>query len=378
MGILGVGHWLLYGFDLSHDYSGFFHATIQIWLYMGCLVLGFLATAIPRFAMAPRAKTSEIVWFLFLFVFIFISLMAGQWIMAEICYIVWLLSLAVFVARRFLKRTIQYPPTEFIWIPVAMLHGIVGTLLVIASQLRFIDAGTIEVGRSMIEQGFLLSLVLGVGGFLGPRLMGSYELPSPANLQGNISAARQRRLLIHGFAAFLLFLTFWLEGHHEDFKGYALRALIVTAELSWTRALLFQLPAVKSFFARLVWVSFWMVAIGAWATALFPKFHKEMLHFEFIGGFSLMTFAVATMVALSHSGEGEKLHRPLWIWRVLAAGLFASLSLRLTVPFFANYYFIILGIASAIWISTGIAWLFFVIPFILRVPEPGQAQGVRC
>lgn len=369
MGMFGIGHWLLYGFDLSHDYSGFFHAAFQIWLYMGCLVLGFLLTAIPRFAMAPHAKTGEILWFLLLFLSIFSFLLAGQWIAAETCYMVWLLSLAVFIAKRFLRKKVQYPPTEFIWIPVAILHAIIGTSTVIASQLQLIDAGNIEIGRSMVEQGFMLSLVLGVGGFLGPRLMGSYELPSPENLRTSISASRKRRLAIHGIAIFLFGLSFWLEGTHEDFKGYALRALVVTAELLWTRALLLRLPAIRSLFTKLVWISFWMVAVGAWATTFFPKLHKEMLHLEFIGGFSLMTFAVAAMVVLSHSGEGKRLHRLLWIWGWIGSGLFVALILRLIVPFFSNYYFIVLGAASGVWIVTAAGWLFFAVPFLLRVPE---------
>ncbi len=374
-GIAGTGHWLIYGTGLSDTYSGYYHASLQMWLYMGSFVAGFLMTAIPRFASAPHAKTSEIIALLFLMLFIFICLTAKAWIMAGVGYIAWLLILFMFILRRFiLKGHSVNPPLEFVWIPVAFIHAICGTSVIVLSQSGILVPAFLPVGRSMAQQGFLLSLVMGVGGFLGPRLMGLYEMPSPDMFKKS-ERSRKHRLLMHLGTAALLFISFWLEGPNRAPIAYFLRAIVVTFNLYWVSKVL-QRPKIQDLFRRFLSLSFWFVVAGVWMTALFPKHHVAMLHVLFLGGFSLLTFLISIMVVLSHSGNPQKLGQPLWIYWIIFAGLMSALVVRLSSQFLPEHYFTHLAVASTLWIIVGVAWLIFSAPYLLRVPV--GSEGGTC
>jgi uncharacterized protein involved in response to NO len=125
-------------------------------------------------------------------------------------------------------------------------------------------------------------------------------------------------------------------------------------------------------YARLAWVSAWMVALGYWGAALFSDYAIMMLHITFIGGFSLMTFAVASMVILSHAGEGDRLKGPLWILWVVGIGVAAALVQRILVEFFPDKYSQVLGVAAALWIVAALMWLVYMLPFLMRVPEEDE------
>jgi uncharacterized protein involved in response to NO len=99
-----------------------------------------------------------------------------------------------------------------------------------------------------------------------------------------------------------------------------------------------------------------------------------MLHLVFIGGFSLMTFAIGTMVAMGHAGESEKLRRPLWILWLVLAGIVFALGFRVAAAFLPVRYFKLLEIASVFWLLTAGSWLLFILPKLFRVPIIGEFE----
>lgn len=227
----------------------------------------------------------------------------------------------------------------------------------------------------MAEQGFLLAMVVGVGGFLAPRLMGRFQaIPSREICSvEKTHPIRRRRIFVHLAAGIILFSSFWLEGLGLTGWAFGLRAAVVTGELFWTCSLIFP-PRTPELYAKLLWVSLWMVVIGNWAVLFFPALRTAFLHLIFIGGFSLMTFAVATVVTLSHSGEAGKLRQPLPVLWFVAAGLSAALGLRLAAQFFPNVYFHLLGAASLCWLVAGGSWLIFAFPFFLKLPNKEEFE----
>ncbi len=378
MGIIGVGHWLAFAAGWTHSYSAFYHSSIQMQAYMSCFVLGFLLTAMPRFASAPHATPVELFLFAGLILAISIFLALGKWVASEICFMALLLSLARFAVKRFKARKSSNPnppPLEFIWIPIAILHGLMGTGLLIAGQTKNFPPWAIAVGKPMEEQGFLLSIVLGVGGFLAPRLMGRYQVIKPAEVEKmkGVPSVRIQRIWIHAAAGMALFLSFCLEGVGVKVPAYCLRAIVVTVMLFWNRTLPFP-PKVPDLFVKLLWISFWMVAAGSWGIAIFPQYRTAMLHLVLISGFSLMTFAVGTMVTLSHSGQSAELRKPLWVLKLVGLGVGFAAFIRLAAVFFPASYFIFLGFAAACWIAGGVGWLFFVAPRIVKIPQFGEFE----
>jgi hypothetical protein len=62
------------------------------------------------------------------------------------------------------------------------------------------------------------------------------------------------------------------------------------------------------------------------------------------------------------------LHRPLWIFGIVAAGLSLALIKRTVAALFPEAYFKLLGWAAVFWISTAVIWLCFILPFLFIVP----------
>jgi uncharacterized protein involved in response to NO len=359
MGTIGVSPWLLYAFGWAKAYSGFFHSSVQMIVYMNCFITGFLATFIPRVTGTSFADGKEILSFLLALFGALIFLYQGAWVMAEGCYILWLVLLTVFIARRILKKRRESPgsgapPVELMWIPVGILQGIAGTLLLILGQLKVLSPLVIRAGKPMMEQGFLLSVVMGIGGFLIPRIMGTYR---PGKLP-----------LVHWLCAAGLLVSFVIEGLGYLSWGYGLRALVMTI-IFYVTGIFQWLGGSLALYAWLARISAWIIALGLWAAAFFSDHRVAVLHIAFIGGFSLMTFAIATMVVMSHSGAGERLHQPLWILWAVICGIALAVIKRTVVIFYPEIYFTFLGLASSLWIITAFCWLGFMIPYLLKVLE---------
>ncbi len=101
------------------------------------------------------------------------------------------------------------------------------------------------------------------------------------------------------------------------------------------------------------------------AAGLLPDYRVPALHVLFIGGFSLMAFAVATHVSLSHIGaEGEALRSPGWVV-ALGAGMVLALLARVAADT-SETYFEHLGWAAGSWIAGSAIWLAFLAPRLAR------------
>lgn len=375
-GAIGASHWAFYALGWISHYSGYFHSSVQMKSYMLCFVIGFLLTSMPRFSGASHATTPELWAFLLVFFINLFFLITENWIGSEFCFSATLILLARFAFVRFFRKGVNIsPPTEFIWIPIAILHGLIGSFLLLVSHSQIGPAWLSKAGKAMSEQGFLLAVVVGIGGFLAPRLMGLFALLKPSDIRNmNADAAyRAKRVRLHLLAGLILFFSFWLEGLNWMKTAYFLRAAVVTGELFASRALPHP-PLVSAFFAWLLWISMWMVLAGSWAVLFFMNQRAAILHIIFIGGYALMTFAVGTMVVLSHDGEAPRLQKPLWILQVVPLGLLLALILRITSSYFAAQYFYFLGWAAFFWLLAGFSWLGFAMPRIAKVPHPGEFE----
>lgn len=378
-GCLGAGHWLWYALGWRSSYSGFYHASVQMGAYLLCFVVGFLLTALPRFAAAPIASTQELIVILALLTTQIAALWGSQWILAEACFAGLLVTLAIFAGRRFAgRRSTAGPPTEFVWIPAAILFGCVGAVLLLLGQAGLVSSAWLALGRPLIQQGFLLAIVLGVGGFMIPRLMGRPVLlvTPPGASQEDTRRVRRHRIRVHTAAALILAVSFGLEGWGAVRPAYLLRAATVTAVFWWVGRI-HRPPEVPDCYVRWLWRSVWLVIGGYWAAGAWPAYRVAMLHLVFLGGFSLMAFMVGTMVVLSHTGAGRKVREPLWIFHLVGWGISAAVAARLAADLLPAHYFQLLGAAASCWLLVGLSWVAFILPRVLRSPVAGVFEAAH-
>jgi len=366
-GALGVGHWLAWGLGWLTTGSGFFHATLQVNGYLTGFIVGFLLTALPRFASAEPASREEFLGALALFLAQPVLLSLGAWVAAELCFAALLLLLLVFAGRRFASRRTGFgPPPEFLWVALAILHGLIGTALLVWGQLGG-PTWALSAGRPMAQQGFLFGIVLGVGGFMAPRLMGRGFLPvQPGGADsGATRRLRRRRLTFHAVAGLLFFSSFWIESVGWIGPAYLLRAAVVTGELAWTSQF-YRPPQLNLQYVRLLWMSLWLTVLGLWVSGIWPGHRLAGLHVAFLGGLSLMTFAVGTMVVFSHTGSSGRLNRSAWGLRAAAFGVAGSLVARVLADVHAEWYTVLLGMAALLWLAGAVAWLAMILPCVAK------------
>ena len=371
LGILGVSPWFLYAFGWTTHYSGFYHSSMMILNYLPCFIIGFLLTAMPRFSGTSTTRSLEFFYFLCTILGITILLKYQQWILAEICYMAWLLGLIRFALVRLGKKkgkeiqNVIKTPREIIWIPIGAFQGIAGTGLLILGQLKILSFQAILIGKPMMEQGLLLSVVLGIGGFLIPRLMWTYQ-----------QKGTEGTIYFHICCGILLFLSFCFEGFRWDVLASGLRAFVIGIVFLKTGVFPGP-PKVKDFYVRLAWISSWMVMLGFMLAAFFPIVRVVFIHIAFIGGFSLMIFTVGMMVSMTHAGEIERLRRPLWILWIIAGTLGLALLKRIGVIFLPDAYFKFLGLAAFFWITAALSWMIFIFPRLLKFPAEDEFEQMH-
>lgn len=368
-GLAGVGHWFAYALGWSERSSALFHASTQASGYMFCFISGFLMTAVPRFSGAFPASGWELGGLLLALALQQSSAAAGQWVAAQLCWAFLLVFLAVFVLRRFVARKAPAaaPPPEFSWIGVAAAAGLAGSALSVLAQTGVLPPRWMAPGVKMAQQGFLLGIVTGVGGFMGPRLMG-HPLLVPAH--------RGREICLHLLAGAFFLASFPLELAWGVRWAALLRAAVVTAELG-RMSRCHRPPRAKELPLWLLWISIWMALAGLWGEVFFPRYRVAALHVVFLGGFSLMIFAVATVVALSHSGDPGRLRGPLPALAAVALADLAALACRVAADLAPGSYFPLLAAASALWMAAALGWLAFIFPAITAVPDPEKVRRMH-
>src|SRR5207247_8864959 len=178
---MGVSIWPLYYYGVTAGYSGRAHAFVQTSGFLYAFIIGFLLTAIPRFT-GTEAPSRRVQYALASIVAISAIAFEFQFfVIGQTGFLISHLTLIVLAARRYLRRQ-QDPPETFSLVGLGLMSGTLGAFINAGMAWNLIAPGWDLLGKRLLTEGMVLLLVLGVGGFLGPRLLGFAELPKFVNL----------------------------------------------------------------------------------------------------------------------------------------------------------------------------------------------------
>jgi uncharacterized protein involved in response to NO len=347
--LIGVSHWLWYFSGFTQSYSCIYHGLIQIQGFELSFATGFIMTALPRFLETRRAAPWEVFAGALLVVLGVLGLCLELWFQAQVIFLLLVLNLAVFVIRRYVARQDELPPTFFL-IFFGVCHALLGGILIL-----WPIAGFVKLGHKMVEQGMMLCFILAIGPYLGPRLLGTGEddlSPSP------------RAILLNLAAGSLLMASFWIETGWSSQIGVLLRAVVVTGRV-FTSMRLHLLLSKPLWHLRFLRLSFWCVPAGLLLSGFFPDYDVLSLHLTFIGGFSLLTFVIATRVIVAHCGFEHLWRRNTKTGWVLGLSFLLAVISRMASDFFTDYYFGMLHIAAGFWLTGALTWAIMYLPKLL-------------
>lgn len=368
LGATGAAIWPLYYYGVTEGYSGRAHAFVQTDGFLYAFIVGFLLTAIPRFTGtdAPSLRVQYVLAAIIAasaMAFEFQFFAAGQtgFVIAHFM----LIALAV---RRFRRRQ-QDPPETFPLAGLGLMSGAIGALINAGIAWNVIAPLWDPLGKRLLTEGMVLLLVLGVGGFLGPRLLGFAQLPQFTTVGAPNLRSNNKNLLLYKVAGLAVLLSLIAE-YGFGFSAMAfLRAAVASAVILST-VQPWRLPFARTTLAWCVWSAHWIVILAVWLVAAAPRYRVDFLHVLFIGGFTLLILAVGTRVTLSHGGHGLAQERSSWPLRIgLSTGLIALLA-RVGAPFAGFTYFAHLAWAALLWIGGILFWGFYLFRLIRTRPTP--------
>jgi uncharacterized protein involved in response to NO len=369
----GVGHWFLHSVGVLEDFRPIFHAMTQIQGFLTAFAVGFLFTMIPRRTESAPPAPWQLAFGMIAPVAITISVWFEQFALSQVFWIALMLMMLGFVVKRFREEAAKRrPPNSFVWIPVALVLGLAGSVLTgVGASLGTQYWWLHDLGRRMILQGVFVSMILGVGGLAIP-LMTRGDKPSDASSSSRDRIARALHLL----AALALTASFFVEQFVSLAGAMFLRAAVVLSVLISSAEVL-KPPAGPGANRRLIWLAAWMLPLGYFVAGLFDEHAKAGLHVVFIGGFALLTLTVSAQVSLGHGGRGHLLaSKPLRLISV-AGFLFAALGARVMMEADPDRYFHWMGCAAALFLAATIAWAALVAPALRPAREVTSAPSVR-
>jgi len=366
LGWAGVLHWFLLGIGLTQSYQSVFHSMAQIQGMLTAFACGFLMTFIPRRMRAAPASRWELGLALVLPVVCTAAAWFEQFALAQTAWVAVIVTLLVFAVRRGRSASGVKMHASFVWVPLSLLAAVSGAVMTAVGGIAGDDWMWLhDIGKSLVLQGLFTGLVIGIGGLLLPALTRGGDPAAGMSLPD-----RQADRLLHVAAALLFFATFFLELRSVQ-GAYALRAAMVVWALVYG-AKLYRRPTQPGLSRWLVWAAAWMVPVGFVAVALFPAYRVAALHVVFIGGFSLLTFTIASHVALSHGRGGPITRTSPATLKMMAALLTLALVFRALLSLDPVRFSLWIAAASFCFLAATVSWAVLVFRY-LRV-DPSQCD----
>jgi len=360
LALLGVSLWPLYYAGAVAEYPSILHARLMIEGFMASFIIGFLGTAGPRITSAPHFTRTEVLLLVTLDLFAAGLHFGGSHRAADFLFASGLAAFAFILGKRFAQRA-DSPPPNFVLLGLGLLNGVIGALLVAIYQNELYSA-PYRIGASLLEQGFVLLPILGVGPYLLARLL-------------NISRADalpESRVLPPGWlprAAFAVAIgltidaTFVAEAYGWSTPATWLRvgAVLVYVALRTPRR-------GRSFLGNCMRTGLATIVIGFAVEALWPQYRIGALHILFISGFSFIVLTVSIRVIFGHSGNAHLFEKRLPFFIVAGVFIFLAMISRYVADIAPAARAIHLVGAALFWIGAMLIWIVKVLPKV-TIPE---------
>jgi uncharacterized protein involved in response to NO len=363
LALLGVSLWPLYYAGAIAEYPSILHARLMTEGFMASFIVGFLGTAGPRITSAPHFSRAELLTLVTLDLAAAGLHSGGSHRAADFLFAVFLATFAFILGTRFAQRS-DSPPPNFVLVLLGILNGVIGVLLIAVHEGE-LYAASYRIGASLLEQGFVLLPILGVGPYLLARLL-------------NISRADslpESRVLPPGWlprAAFALAVGLTIDG------TFVAEAFGWSTPSRWLRAgvvllyLAMRMPwRGRSFLGDCMRAGLAAIVIALPVDAIWPQYHLGSLHILFISGFSFIVFTVSIRVIFGHSGNAHLFEKRLTFFVTAGAFIFLAMISRYVAEIAPAARTIHLVAGALCWIVAMLIWMVKVLPKV-TVAEPEE------
>jgi len=365
IGILGVLMWPLYVWNFTHVYPGIMHSRIMVEGFLTCFVIGFLTTALPRLLDVPRVGLGESLGFAAALMATALAHFLGWTLLGDALFFLTLSALVLALAIRAIFRK-DTPPPAFVLVAMGLLSALIGSAVLLLAQVvpESVSPTASTTARLLLNQGYLLLPIMGIGAFLLPRF---FNLPNRQNFPESLALPPgwKLRALFAMCCGLAVIVSFVLEATGNLRTGCGLRAVAVL--IYFIR----EVPVHQAGFgggtlALGLRIALFAFPCGYGLMAISPDRISSYLHIIFITGFSLLTFVVASRVVLGHSGQSDKFRAPLHAVRVMLALVTLAMLTRVSADWMPAISMTHYAYAGTAWICGVLIWAAAILPSVRR------------
>jgi len=365
LGAIGVSLWPLFVWHAIEFYPANAHVRLMIEGMMGSFIVGFLGTAGPRLLDARPFAAAETSALLSLQV-VSASLHLGQRQRGgDIAFLALLLLFLGIIARRARTRR-DLPPPNFVLVLFGFLNAIFGIVFMFAARQVTNGVFLNQLGSLMLNEGFVLFPILGVGAFFFPKLLGGAK-PEPSDLRIAVALWR-KRAAIAALTGLVIWSSFVLEALSWVRTAALVRSL-TTLVYFITQGHLLKRPSGPPFLAQCFRLGALLLVSGLFLPAVLPGYRVANLHLTFIGGFSIIVFTVSTRVIIGHAGESYLFQKRLRFLIAALALLLVAMATRVSADFILPGRNSHLAYAALIWLLAAIVWAWALVPKLFLSEE---------
>ncbi len=364
-GISGVTLWPLYFSGIHHFYPGVMHARFMVEGFMAAFVFGFLGTAGPRLTGTPRFSPRELLSVLVLYAAAFISHLSERYWLGDTFFLGLLLVYASFLGRRFFKGE-SLPPPGFVLVGFGFLCAIAGAASLAAGETGLGSSPMwILFGGTLLNEIWILFLILGVGSFLLPRLL---QVP-PQSSGPRAFPGWRKRALRAGATGVAILSLYGLDAFAGASRLTALARFLVAAGYFISQLGLHRGQAPRVTITRCLYLGISLTLLGLLFPLGWPLQRVAGLHIVFIGGFALTTLTVATRVVLGHGGFSTLFFTKLPFLGATALLFLSGMALRSGADFVPSWRGGALTLGAILWTAGAVIWGWSVLPKV-RFSDP--------
>jgi uncharacterized protein involved in response to NO len=245
------------------------------------------------------------------------------------------------------------PPPQFVLVLFGLLNAAAGIFLITASKSLTSESVANRLGSLMLNEGFVLFPILGVGAFFFPKLLGGAR-PEPSDLRIAM-ALWLKRAAIAALTAAVIWSSFVLET-----LGWTRTAALVrgTTTLIYfvMQGHLLERPSGPPFLAHCFRLGALLLVAGLFLPVALPTYRVASLHLTFIGGFSVILFTVSTRVIIGHAGQSHLFRKRLRFLVAALSLLLVAMIARVGADFIPPARNSHLVYAALIWLLAATIW----------------------
>jgi len=350
--MIGVALWPLFVWHSIEFYPAQAHVRLMIEGLMGSFIIGFLGTAGPRLLDAsPLIPAETCGLFLLQIVSAFLHVTQKQ-TAGDVVFLVLLLLFVGMMGRR-VRALRDLAPPQLVLVLFGLLNAIGGIFLITAAKSPTNGSFANQLGSLMLNEGFVLFPILGVGAFFFPRLLGGAK-PEPSDLRIAL-ALWIKRGAIAALTGVVIWNSFVLEALGWTRTAALIRG-VTTLIYFVTQGHLLEKPSGPPFLANCFRLGALLLVAGLFLPVVLPGYRLANLHLTFIGGFSIILFTVSTRVIIGHAGQSYLFRKRLRFLIVALVLLLTATVARVGadfVPLARNSHLVY---AALIWLVAATVW----------------------